>query len=86
MYGDLQGIREKVKRSIYQAKKEVNYQFGRQMNQNVDGNRKLYWKEVSKVNGKMVESCSRIKKMGGWHWDRMNYEGLRRIILRIYII
>ena len=32
-------------------RKKVNYQFGRKMNQDEDGNRKLFWKEVSKLNG-----------------------------------
>ena len=54
-----------VKRCIYQSKKDVNEQFGRKMNQEVDGNRKLFWKEVSKVNGGKVESCSRIKNGDG---------------------
>ena len=31
------------------------------MNENVNGNRKLFWKEVSNANGGKVESCSRIK-------------------------
>ena len=31
------------------------------MNQDVNGYRKLFWKEVSKANGGKVESCSRIK-------------------------
>ena len=31
------------------------------MNQDVNGNRKRFWKEVSKVNGGNVESCSRVK-------------------------
>ena len=29
------------------------------------GNRKLFWKEVSKVNGGRVESCSEISKGNG---------------------
>ena len=48
MYGGLQ--RGGVKRCIYQSKKEIKEQFGRKMNQDVDG--KLFWKE---------ESCSGIK-------------------------
>ena len=40
-----------VKSCIYQSKKEVYKQFGRKMNQDVDGNRKLFWEEVNKVNG-----------------------------------
>ena len=30
------------------SKEEVQEQFGRKMNQNVNGNRKLFWKEVSR--------------------------------------
>ena len=43
--------KRKVKRRIAQSKREVNEQFGRKMNQNVNGNRKLFWEEVSKVKG-----------------------------------
>ena len=35
------------------------------MNEDVNGNRKLFWKEVSNVKGEKVESCSRIKN-GNW--------------------
>ena len=38
------------------SKKEVNEQFGIKMNKAIDGNRKLFWKEVSKVNRVKVES------------------------------
>ena len=31
------------------------------MSQDVDGNRKLFWTEVSKENGGKMESCNRIK-------------------------
>ena len=34
--------KRKVKRLIYQSKKEVQGQLGRNMNQNVNGNRKLF--------------------------------------------
>ena len=40
--------RYKVKRGIYQSiKKKVNEQFGRKMNEDVNVNSKLFWKEVS---------------------------------------
>ena len=39
-----------LKRCIYQSKKVLE-QFGRKMNQDVNGNIKLFWKEMSKVNG-----------------------------------
>ena len=47
MYGNIQ--RREVKRYIYQSKKKVNEQFRRNMNEDVKGNRKLFWKEVSNV-------------------------------------
>ena len=43
----------KVKRCVYQ--------FGRKMNEDVNGNKKLFRKEVSKTNGGKVENCKRIK-------------------------
>ena len=46
---------------MYQTKKEVKERFGIKMNQDVNGNRKLCWKEASKENGGKVESCERIK-------------------------
>ena len=56
----------KVKRCIYESKEEVQEQFGRKINEDVNGNRKLFWKEVSKVNGGKVENSNRIKdKIGG---------------------
>ena len=33
---------------IYQIKEESNEHFGRKMNQAVNGDRKLFWKEVSR--------------------------------------
>ena len=35
------------------------------MNQDVIGNGKLFWKEVSNAKGGKVESCSRIKDGNG---------------------
>ena len=35
------------------------------MNENVNGNRKLFWKEVSSAKGGKVESCTRIKDGNG---------------------
>ena len=35
--------KRKVKRCIYQGKKEVQEQCGRKMNQDMNGNRKLFW-------------------------------------------
>ena len=46
----------KVKRCIYQIKKKVNEQFGSEINQDVDGNKKLFWREVSKMNRGKLES------------------------------
>ena len=60
----MEGYREKkrkVKRSIIQRKKKVNEQFGRKLNENVNGNRKLFWNEVSNAKGGKLGSYSRIK-------------------------
>ena len=46
---------------IYQSKKKVNEQIERKINEDVNGNRKLFWKEVSSAKGGKVESCSRTK-------------------------
>ena len=51
--------KRKVKRFIYQSKKKVNEQFGRKKNEYVNGNRKLFLKEVSNAKGGKVESCMR---------------------------
>ena len=34
-----------VKKCIYQSKKKVKEQFGRKKNEDVNGKRKLFWKE-----------------------------------------
>ena len=47
MYGTCREEKRKVKRFIYQSKKKVNEQFGIKINEDVNGNRKLFWKEVS---------------------------------------
>ena len=66
MFGSLQREKKiKVKRCICQSKREVQEQFGRKINQDVNGNGKLFWKEVSKVNGRKVENFNRIKDGNG---------------------
>ena len=49
--------KRKVKRCIYQSKKKVN--------EDVNGNRKMYWREVSNAKGGKVKSCSRIIEGNG---------------------
>ena len=56
---------EKRLKGTYQNKKKVNEKFGRKMNEVVNGNRKLFWKEVSNVKGGKWENCSRIKDGNG---------------------
>ena len=41
--------KRKVKRGINQSKKKVNKQFGRKINEDVNGNMKLFWKEIIKA-------------------------------------
>ena len=43
--------KRKVKRCTLQRKKTVNEQFGRMMNEDVNGNGILFWKEVSNAKG-----------------------------------
>ena len=57
--------KRKVKSCIYQSKKKVNEQFGRKMNEDMNENRKLFWKKVNNSNEGKVESCSRIKDGNG---------------------
>ena len=52
------------------SKEEIQEHFGRKMNQDVNGNRKLFWKEVSKANGGKVENFNRIKD--GVYWEERN--------------
>ena len=59
MYGSVR--KGKVKRCIIQSKKKVIEQFGRKMDEDVNGNRKLFWKEVSNAKGGKVQNCSRKK-------------------------
>ena len=47
--------KRKVKRCIIQNKKKVNEEFGRKMNEDVNGNRKLIWKKVSNAKGGKLE-------------------------------
>ena len=72
------------KRFIYHINREVNEKFGRNKSQDVYGNTKLFWKKVSKVNGRTVESWSRIKD--GNERLALGDECSGRIILGIYII
>ena len=48
--------KRKVKTCIIQSKKKVNEQFRRKMNEDLNGNKKLFWKEVSNAKGGKVGS------------------------------
>ena len=49
----------------YISKKAVNQHLGRKMDQDVGENKKLFRKEVDKINGGKVESCIRVKYGSG---------------------
>ena len=53
--------REMLKCVYIRARKKVNEEFGRKMNEDVNGNSKLFWKEVSNAEGGKVEICNRIR-------------------------
>ena len=55
----------KDKKCIIQSKKKVNEPFRREINEDVNGIRKLFWKEVSNEKRAKVESCSRVKDGSG---------------------
>ena len=61
--------KRKFKGCIYQSKKQVNEQYERKMNEDVNGHRKLSWKDVRNVKRGKVESCSRIKKIN-WRLEQ----------------
>ena len=55
----------KAKMCFYHSKKEVEEKFERKMNQDVNGNWKFSWKEVSKANVGKSENSNRIKDGNG---------------------
>ena len=64
MYGSLQRREEKRLKVYFKSKKDVNEQFGREVNQDVNGNRKLFWKEV-----RLAEEIWRLQLSKGWKWE-----------------
>ena len=51
--------KREVKRYTYNTKEEVNEQFGNEMNQEMNGNKKFLRKDVSKTDGGKVERCNK---------------------------
>ena len=76
----------KVKRCIYKGKKKINEQFRKMMNEDMNGNGKLLWKEVSNVKGGKVESCRRIKYGNRRLTQDDEIQRIKRSILKICII
>ena len=59
--------KRKVKGAFIKVRRRSK-KFGRKTNHDVNGNRKLFWKEVSKANGRKVENSNRIKDgNGSWY-------------------
>ena len=51
---------------MYTSERKVSKRtVGRKMNQAINGNRKLCWKEASNAKGEKVESCTKIKDGSG---------------------
>ena len=44
---------------------KLNKYFGKRVNEDVNRNMKLFWKEMSNAKGRKVESCNRIKDGNG---------------------
>ena len=77
----------KVKSCIIHRKKKVNEQFGRKMNEDINGNMKLFWKEVSNKKGGKMDNCSKIKdEIRCWHRGRTKCERSGKSILKTCII
>ena len=68
--------KSKIKRCIDKRKKKLSKQFGRKMNEDVNGKGKLFWKEVSNAKGGKVESFSKMMEIRGWYKERRKFEGL----------
>ena len=49
----------------YGSVKKVNEQFGGKIAEDMNRNKKFFWKEVSNAKEGKVESCSRIKDGNG---------------------
>ena len=63
MYGSIQRKKTERLKSVYiRAKKKVNEHFGRKMHEDVNRNRKLFWKVSNEKEGN-VESCKGNEKM-----------------------
>ena len=57
--------KRKDKSCTIQSKTKVNEQFGRKMNEDMNENRKLFWKELINAKGGKMDSCSRVKDGNG---------------------
>ena len=53
--------KRKIKRCTYKSKREVNEQFGNEINHEINGNKKLFREDVSKADGGKVERYNK-----GW--------------------
>src|SRR5678815_1288391 len=66
-----------TKRCIRRRKQEVNEQFGRRMNEDIQGNRKLFWKEARKVKNENKGNLLRImNRDGAFVTDEMDVRGV----------
>ena len=58
-------IKKDVKKMVKRSKKEVNERLGNKMKEDLNGNLKLFWKEVRKINGSDRNTSSRVKDREG---------------------
>ena len=87
--------KRKTKRCISRRKKEVNEQFGRKMNGDVQGNRKFFWKEVRKLkkestgnvqkimngNGAFVNDEMEVRKVWSEHFESLHNVGINEEVI-----
>ena len=62
---EYKNAKSRVKRLIKKKKKEANESFGKKMNEDAIGNRKLFWKEVKKARNSERNSCVSVKDGSG---------------------
>ena len=68
------GLTRKKKRKVKWC---INEEFGRKIDQYIHRNGKMFWKELSKVNGRKARNCSRIENVN-WRLS-LGKDEVRRI-------
>ena len=63
--GDFKKISKEARRTVKESKREANDKLGKKMNEDANGNMKLFWKEVRKAKDSGRTECVRMKSKDG---------------------